>query len=309
MHLELPDRYLDREYGWITLAVKDEPNVLRQMSRLPGHVRHQHMLCWNRRAAIDSQRERERALIFGQDREGESKLIKSHPISVGPPLQRSQGMASPRAAYVTDAGSDPKGIGFGYGGVYPGRLHAKGQIYDTHEVQFSIGASGKYLMYIGLRQPSTDASNSTPANVPGSPFLVHVSPGAAHPLGTSVPIVSLPLIGSMGKSGKQFIGGVTIAARDKMGNRCPTGGADISCGYLDGASSVGLNPDEPDETELIASNGQSASVVDNGDGTYACSWFSEIPGEFTVYVKMDGIHLINSPMELKFLQQGLETGS
>ena len=46
--------------------------------------------------------------------------------------------------------------------VYPGTLHAKGELVKTHTVHYSIGAAGKYLMHIGLRQKS--------ATLPGSPF-------------------------------------------------------------------------------------------------------------------------------------------
>ena len=37
---------------------------------------------------------------------------------------RYTAMCSPRPAYLADVEADPKGIGFAYGGVYPGRLHA-----------------------------------------------------------------------------------------------------------------------------------------------------------------------------------------
>ena len=38
-----------------------------------------------------------------------------------------------------EAQSDPTGIGFAFGGVMPGRLHAKGKVVETHKVFYSIG--------------------------------------------------------------------------------------------------------------------------------------------------------------------------
>ena len=34
--------------------------------------------------------------------------------------------------------SDPQGIGFGFGGVEPGTLHARGELHEVHSVYCSI---------------------------------------------------------------------------------------------------------------------------------------------------------------------------
>ena len=60
------------------------------------------------------------------------------------------------AAYSNDLDSDPKGIGFAYGGVFPGRLHAKGKVVDEHKVQFSVGVCGSYLLHVHLRPPHAE---------------------------------------------------------------------------------------------------------------------------------------------------------
>ena len=50
--------------------------------------------------------------------------------------------------------ADRKGVGFAYGGVTPGTLHARGQLVRTHTVYYSVGLAGKYKLHVGLRQQS-----------------------------------------------------------------------------------------------------------------------------------------------------------
>ena len=35
-----------------------------------------------------------------------------------------------------------------------------------------------------------------------------------------------------------------------------------------------------------------------GDGSYMLEWFSDKPGAFTVYVKVDRVHVLNSPARM-----------
>ena len=81
-------------------------------------------------------------------------------------------------AFWNEVTSDPVGVGFAFGGVEPGRLHAKGKCVDVHKLYYSIGRAGKYKLHIGLRHQM--------APLPGSPFAleVHCSsrPRAPHPL-------------------------------------------------------------------------------------------------------------------------------
>ena len=62
---------------------------------------------------------------------------------------------------------DPTGVGFAFGGVYPGTLHAKGKTVETHKVSYSVGRVGTYLLHVRLRQ------QAVPLN--GSPFSLKVS--------------------------------------------------------------------------------------------------------------------------------------
>ena len=87
-----------------------------------------------------------------------------------------------RAAQVfveQEQGQSSDGIGFAYGGIEPGRLHARGRLVETHKVYYSIGVVGTYLLHIGLRRAGMP--------VPGSPFTLTVLPGAACASSTSLP--------------------------------------------------------------------------------------------------------------------------
>lgn len=84
---------------------------------------------------------RERALIRDQEAEAEkareARDAAKSPRSPGretlsPIAKRS--VPAAYSAYLNDIESDPQHIGFAYGGVYPGRLHAKGQLVETHKV-------------------------------------------------------------------------------------------------------------------------------------------------------------------------------
>jgi hypothetical protein len=73
--------------------------------------------------------------------------------------------------------------GFAYGGVSPGPK-ARGQVLESHEVHFSVDTASTFWLHISLR--------SQTAPVLGSPFLLTVKPGPAHPLLTQV---QQPLVG------------------------------------------------------------------------------------------------------------------
>lgn len=131
---------------------------------------------------------------------------------------------------------DPHGISFALGELYPGTLHAHGLVPKAHRLHYSIGRAGTYSLWIGLRQQST--------LLPGCPFTVEVTPGAASPHHTRVAIDELPLSSVVGEMSR----GVRVAACDVMGNRCVSGGAPVrvSC----------------------PSSEVTAHIVDNLDGTY-----------------------------------------
>lgn len=100
---------------------------------------------------------------------------------------------------------DRSGIGFAFGGVAPGTLHAKGQLVKVHTVHLSIGLAGKYRLHVGLRQQQTF--------LPGSPFSLTVLPGGAYAPSTRIPRSMPP----HGESGATTRDGVT--RRDEATSR------------------------------------------------------------------------------------------
>ena len=46
-------------------------------------------------------------------------------------------------AFWNEVTSDPSGVGFAFGGVEPGRLHAKGKCVEVHKLFYSIGRAGR----------------------------------------------------------------------------------------------------------------------------------------------------------------------
>ena len=115
----------------------------------------------------------------------------------------------------------------------------------------------RYKLHIGLRH--------TKSPLPGSPFDLVVVPGPASAVTTMVP-KGLPKRGYVGS--KKDDGGFEMSLRsyDFMGNRCVEGGAKLKCMAVGTAGAV------------------SADTVDNGNGTYTCSWHSEKAGKHKVQV-------------------------
>lgn len=171
---------------------------------------------------------------------------------------------------------DPSGIGFAFGGIYPGTLHAKGKYVETHKVSYSIGKVGTYLLHVRLRQQAVP--------LPGSPFTLKVSPNAAHAVSTTLPNVKIHgLVGVDPNAGC----GVTIQSVDVMGNQCVAGGAPLS-----GDADVPKGTIGP----VI-----SVTVKDNGDGTYYFHWKSKVCGEFPVSIKIGPDHISGSPTTVSFM--------
>ena len=70
-----------------------------------------------------------------------------------------------------------------------------------------------------------------------------------------------------------------LQARDKMGNVCHTGGANVTCGCR--------------SSPEVASG-----CIDHGDGTYSLVWRAPKSGAYACFVKIDGYHVCGSPLEL-----------
>ena len=76
----------------------------------------------------------------------------------------------------------------------------------THQVSYSVGVAGKYLLHVGLRGQN--------AVLPGSPFQLEVKPGKAHAPSTSLPAEQLPLMTVVGTPGR-----LLLTLMDNVGNR------------------------------------------------------------------------------------------
>ena len=265
------------EVGWVSI---DIGGLLLVEKQLKSHVRQQHLQQYDRNRRLDQLQEEERDRSMMQE-ELNCRLALRLATSTG---LGSRNSSPPRSALLRLLDADPSGIGFAYGGVDPGRLHAHD--HDFHKVHFSICRAGAYLLHCGLRRPN----GSIP--LPGSPFLLKVDPGAAYALTTRIPDDVLPLSGALeltlpnkaetgAKSEPRCICTLNLQARDRMGNACTQGGATVVCGCTD------------------AESGVVSRTIDQGNGLYACEWWSVKSGNYEVYVKMDGLHVINSPARMR----------
>lgn len=108
------------------------------------------------------------------------------------------------ALELASAKSASDAAAFAFGGLYPGTLHAHGQLPPSHRVFYSVGVAGQYLMHVRLR--------SSAADLPGSPFLLSIKPGPASALSTHLP-----------REVRGEVGGrcsLRISTGDKMGTTC-----------------------------------------------------------------------------------------
>ena len=179
------------------------------------------------------------------------------------------------AARVSDAGltrcyslelngGDP--TSFAFGGVYPGTLHAHGQLHEWHRVSYSIGVAGEYLLHVRL--------HTSAASLRGSPYLLVCEPGPPFALSSKLPTEELEA-----EVGEDAFG-VVMTTADSLGNQCRRGGGGVSCGCKDGCVT--------------------ASCDDLGNGSYRLKWASSRTGTFSVYVKIDGRHVVGSPSHICF---------
>ena len=335
-------------HGWITLAEDNDVFVSKQVGRLPLQFRQQQLQLWSRSAAIDSDRERERAKFIGEANEAavtrsfsppkggtDDMVLLDKPFKdTGSPrrhllINDGTTPVSPRSRYsdlvtrTDNSGDARRASGFAYGGVFPGKRDVRGPPVENHEVRFSVGVAGSYLLFVSLRKPHTPWESATSKTkgqpsvddwqIKGSPFVIHVSPGKAYPLSTSLtpkPNEQLRGVRDPGDRERYSFERV-LQTRDKMGNVCDTGGAAVTCGFLGMGSSSGSVPptieatgaaDEQLVIEPPAEEKQTATCNDDGNGSYKLKWVSATPGAFTVYVKIDGLHVIGSPARMVFLK-------
>ena len=268
LHERLP------EVGWVSIEVGGLLMVEKQLKSL---VRQQHLQQYSVLQQLDQLEEEERGRSIMQEELNRLALRLATSTGLG-----SRNSPPPRSAFLRQLDADSSGIGFAYGGIDPGRLHA--HEHDFHKVRYVICRAGTYLLHCGLRRPN----GSVP--LPGSPFKLVVDPGSAYALTTRIPDDVLPLSGALelalpkeagAKSEPRCICTLNLQARDRMGNACKQGGANVVCGCTD------------------AESGVVSRTIDHGNGLYACEWWSVKSGSYEVFVKMDGLHVINSPAPMR----------
>jgi len=166
--------------------------------------------------------------------------------------------------YSHELDVDP--MGFAFGGIYPGQLHAHGQFVEEHKASYSVGLAGTYKLHVRCRQEGLP--------VPGSPFDLTVAAGPADGHATFMKAAFKPV----GKPADRVLRG-TLLTCDVMGNACRSGGAQIS---------VTSKP-------ALA---QPPTVTDMEDGSYEIQWKApEITTELTI--KIGGVHVPGSPFKVE----------
>lgn len=236
--------------------------------KLDGAERQRHIRLWHKQLADEHNRlkteEHVRELLRERFGAGSDDLAAAElkAAAAGPSFASEIG--------AEDRPGSPRkpSMGFAYGGVFPGTIHAHGQLVKQHSVSFSVGRAGTYFLHVGLR--------STSLPLPGSPFQLTVWPGRAHALSTRIPTASLPLRTTVGETGK-----LVVHAADRMGNLCHKGG---------------------DPLKALESSGRvTCSTIDLGDGRYEFSWHAEIAGTYLLQLAIAGSNIYGSPSELTML--------
>ena len=224
---------LTARVGWVTLLKDGHKLVTSRVQESASH-RQQSKEQWARRLKTDRQR--------GS-------------------LQDSGASSLPNVALEKSA--DPSGIGFAFGGISPGTLHAHGKLVEKHTVSYSIGLVGEYLLHVRLRQASIA--------LPGSPFRLLVEPNVAC---ARTSRVELPPNGRIeGLVGMTAGCGVTVSTYDLMGNRSICGGAVVT--------------GEAVLDKLKDARDLKCEVTDKGDGTYYLQWRSNASGTYQVAIKVN----------------------
>ena len=179
--------------------------------------------------------------------------------------------------------------GFAFGGIYPGVLHAHGKLVEAHKVSYSIGVSGVYLLHVRLHNQAV--------SLPGSPFTLQVDPGAAFALSSRVPAL---LEGEVGEERT-----TALAVADMAGNIChfvprETKAADGADELMDDeAGDRGRSSSQHTVVTCTSPDSElEAKAVQNADGTFTLSWLAQTTGTYETHVKVNGLHVINSPSRI-----------
>jgi len=263
--------------GWVTLLKDGKKLVTSKQVRQSAGGRQLNASAWARRVAMD--------------RAASKAMKESHGLDAPNP----KGGVPPVGALKVELelAADPHGIGFAFGGVYPGTLHAKGRIVESHKVSYSIGIVGEYLLHVRLRQLAVP--------LPGSPFCLNVFPNVAHAGSTKLPrgeCDAWAVSGLVGM-GVEAGCGLTIWTYDLMGNLCIRGGANVTGNMHESKAAREkrlTSTSGADKGEVLA-----ATVKDNDDGSYYLHWRCNYSGTYQVAIKINQEHVGGSPTSIKLM--------
>lgn len=242
-----------------------------------GAERQRHMRLWQKQQADEQSRKAAEEFV--------AQLLRER-FSTGIPAEEEAAAAELKAAaagpsFASEIGNEDrpgsprkKIDGFAFGGLYPGTIHARGELFKAHTCHYAIGRAGCYWLHVGLHQ--------TAQPVAGSPFKLIVLPGAAHALSTKIPLAA-PESTIVGTAGRMI-----VHASDRMGNPCQSGGDPLKAS---------------DPTGVVQ-----CSTKDLEDGRYEISFQAELSGTFNVHVAVAGSSCYGSPTQVTMLPSGPDVG-
>ena len=248
-----------RGAGWITI-VKGDQALVRKREKLAAGQRQVHLQQWDRRQRTDK-------TVAAALNASNANASRDTGKKSRKQLALDKATASQKNVFAQELIDD---VGFAYGGVDPGILKSKGQLHDVHKVTYSVGRAGQYLLHVQLRNQALP--------LPGSPFKLLVKPDKPHAPSTYLSSEFLPLKGIVGT--KEADGcHIKLCCRDKMGNSCDEGGAEV---------------------EVSCSNADvKTGCIDNGDGSYSLFWRSTSTGISEASIMIHGLHINGSPTQVQ----------
>lgn len=242
----------------------------RPMKLLDAPTRQRHLQLWAGRLAAD------------RLQAAQAKQLAEEAAGSGPPgegkAKRKGGAATSKAqSFTHELSMDP--VGFAFGGVDPGTLHAHGKLVKIHHVSYSVGLAGSYKLHVGLRQQMVE--------LPGSPFALRVEPSSAFAGSSKLPEHALPL---SGKADEEWQKGLVFSTADVLGNTCIKGGASVTMRLAAGGGKAQHAAD---------ASAVKSKVEDCGNGSYELLWSCQRAGIFSIEVLISGLHVLGSPMQLE----------
>jgi len=227
-----------------------------EYSMVDAGTRQRHMALWTQRMTADKLRQR---------------TVEGEAGNTAESKNRKDNVPQAHTSFAHEMAIDP--VGFAFGGVDPGTLHAHGKLVKVHSVHYSVGLAGQYLMHVGLRQQMVP--------LPGSPFKLVVEPGAPFATSSRLPKKSLRL---SGVASEEWQHGLLFPTKDVLGNMCNRGGANLVM--------------KLSKTSAADEKAVEFSIVDMEDGSYELKWKCAISGSYPIDVLMGGAHVAGSPIHL-----------